>query len=177
MLWFDFGLEMVYSMSSCRLNLMLQELSAERIIHSDWLCSIIGEHMEWENYEMEEISWGALQFVLHSFLRWFRLMSLMWNMGKVANEYTFKLRRLRWVEHIAYMGLDRCMHNFGSEASRWYFLRRLSVHGSITLKYILRDGDCDWIGLAQDEVQLSVLMNRDEPSGPTETGHLFICWI
>jgi uncharacterized protein YqiB (DUF1249 family) len=47
------------------------------------------------------------------FLRLLRLMPLMWNMREVANEYTFKLRRLRWVEHIAYTGLDRCMHNFG----------------------------------------------------------------
>jgi hypothetical protein len=51
----------------------------------------------------------------------------------------------------------------------------LSVHGSITLKYILRDGDCDWIGLAQGEVQLSAFMNGDEPSDPIETGHFFIC--
>jgi hypothetical protein len=48
-------------------------------------------------------------------------------------------------------------------------------YGSITLRYILRDGDCDWIGLAQDETQPSDFMNRDETSGAIETGHFFIC--
>jgi hypothetical protein len=48
---------------------MLQELPAERIIRFDWLCSIIGEPMWNENWEMEKIIRGASQFLLHSFLK------------------------------------------------------------------------------------------------------------
>jgi hypothetical protein len=61
---------------------------------------------------------------------------------------------MRWASHVAHMGDEKCLQNFGRKNMKGRdHLERLGVYGKIILKWVLgKKGRkmWDWIHLAQD---------------------------